>query len=189
LRSDLSFREALLAAIPQMRAFATSLVHNADAADDLVQETVLRAWANMDRFVPETDINAWLFTILRNLFYSSCRSARRQVPDPVGAYAARLGTPPEQNAKLDFENLREALAKLPVKQSEALLLTAAEGLSYDEAAQVCGVPTGTIKSRVNRARMRLAELLAVENIEDLGPDRLTQAVLQKQSPGSHSSVG
>jgi RNA polymerase sigma-70 factor, ECF subfamily len=171
-------REAMLAAIPSLRAFAISLTYNVDAADDLVQEAILRAWRNIDKFQPGTSIHAWLFTILRNSFYSQYRKARREVSDPEGSYAALLGTAPEQNTKCDFQDMRTALAKLSVEHREALILIAAEGLSYEEAAQVCGVATGTIKSRVHRARERLAQLLGVEDAEDLGPDPMTRAVLQ-----------
>jgi RNA polymerase sigma-70 factor, ECF subfamily len=144
-----------------------------------VQDTILRAWANIDRFEAGTNLNAWLFTILRNAFYSQHRKAKREVSDPEGSYAAHRGTVPEQNAKCDFQDMRTALAKLPVDQREALILIAAEGLSYEEAAQVCGVAVGTIKSRVHRARLRLAQLLSVEDADDLGPDEVMQAALQR----------
>jgi len=168
----------MLAAIPSLRAFAISLTYNVDAADDLVQETIVRAWAAIERFEPGTSLSAWLFTILRNSFLSQFYKARRQVEDGDGSYAARLRAPPEQHGKCDVQDMLKALAKLPIHQREALILVAAEGLSCEEAAQVCGVPIGTIKSRVNRARERLAKLLAVEEAEDLGPDRVTQAALQ-----------
>jgi RNA polymerase sigma-70 factor, ECF subfamily len=171
-------RNAMLAAIPSLRAFAISLTRDTDYANDLVQDTILRAWKNIDRFEPGTNLNAWLFTILRNFFYSSYRKASRQVADPDGSYAARLGAPPEHDAKCDLQDMLEALSKLPVDRREALILIAAEGLSYEEAAQVCGVPVGTIRSRVNRARERLAQLLGVEDAEDLGLDQVTQAALQ-----------
>src|SRR3954468_16991036 len=171
-------REAMLAAIPSLRAFAILLTRNTDYADDLVQEAIVRAWANIDHFQPGTSMNAWLFTILRNSLYSQFRKARRQIADPDGSYAARLRTPPEQNGRCDVQDMLRALEKVPVHQREALLLIVAEGLSYEEAAQVCGVAVGTIKSRVNRARERLAKLLALEEAEDLGLDRVTQAALQ-----------
>jgi RNA polymerase sigma-70 factor, ECF subfamily len=171
-------REALLAAIPSLRAFALSLTYNTDRADDLVQETIVRGWKNLDRFEPGTNLRAWLFTILRNAFLSQLRYERRHVADPDGAHAARFGAPPEQDAKCDVQDMFEALAKLSVDRREALLLIVAEGLSYEEAAQVCGVAVGTIKSRVGRAREQLGRLLAVEHAEDFGPDRITQAALQ-----------
>lgn len=173
-----SIRNAMLAALPSLRAFAISLTNDVDRADDLVQDTLMRAWAHIDRFQPGTNLNAWLFTILRNLFYSEHRKRRREVEDPDGNLAGRLSTMPEQNARLDFEDFRTALAKLPSDQREALILIGAEGFSYEEAAQICGVAVGTIKSRVNRARGRLSQLLAVEGAEDLGPDHITRAALQ-----------
>ena len=124
-----------------------------------------------------TNINAWLFTILRNLFHSEYRKQRREVEDADGSYAARLKTHPEQQAHLDFDDFRAALAKLSADHREALLLVGAEGLSYEEAAAVCGVAVGTIKSRVNRARARLAELLNVQSDSEIGPDDVVKAIV------------
>jgi RNA polymerase sigma-70 factor, ECF subfamily len=168
----------MLAAIPNLRAFAISLTRDRDYADDLVQDTILRAWTKIAHFEPGTCLNAWLFTILRNSFRGQWRKARREVADPDGSYAGRLRTPPEQHGTCAVQDMLRALGKVPTDQREALLLIVAEGLSYEEAAQVCGVPVGTVKSRVNRARARLAQLLAVEDAEDLGADRVTQAALQ-----------
>jgi RNA polymerase sigma-70 factor (ECF subfamily) len=173
-----ALREALLAAVPSLRAFAISLSGQVDRADDLVQDTLLRALSNLHRFERGTNLNAWLFTILRNLFHSEYRKRRREVEDPEGSYASRLRVQPEQGARLDFEDFRTALAKLPPDQREALLLVGASGFSYEEAANICGCAVGTIKSRVNRARFRLASLLNVDDVEDLGPDSMTRAALQ-----------
>ena len=150
---------ALLAATPRLRAFALSLAGHDDRADDLVQETLLRAWANFDRFEPGTSLNAWLFTILRNLFLTEYRKRKRDVEDPDGAFAARLAVAPEQDDKTGFADFRTALARLPIEQREALLLIGAEGLTYEEAARVCGIPSGTMKSRASRARKQLTKLL------------------------------
>ena len=171
-------RDDLLAAVTSLRAFAISLSGHVDRADDLVQNTLLRALSHIDRFERGTNLNAWLFTILRNLFHSEYRKRRREVEDPDGSYAASLKVQPEQGSRLDFEDFRSALAKLPSDQREALLLVGASGFSYEEAATICGCAVGTIKSRVNRARSRLAGLLAVDDVEDLGPDRMTRAALQ-----------
>ena len=168
----------MLAALPSLRAFALSLTNAREIADDLVQDTLVRAWSRLHRFQPGTNMGAWLFTILRNIFYSQCRRTKHEIEDPDGFYAARLRAPPEQHAKCDVQDMLRALGKLPADQREALLLIVAEGLSYEEAAHICGVAVGTIKSRVNRARVRLAQLLVVEDAEDLGPDRVTQAALQ-----------
>ena len=156
-----SIKDELLATIPALRAFAISLSGKADRADDLVQETLMKAWANMASYVPGTNLRAWLFTILRNIFYSQYRKRKREVEDADGRMAARLSTPPEQNGHMDFADFRLALQKLPADQREALILIGASGLSYEEAAEVCNCAVGTIKSRVNRARSRLVELLGL----------------------------
>ena len=174
-------RDALLAAVPSLRAFAISLCGQVDRADDLVQDTLLRALSHIDRFERGTNLNAWLFTILRILFHSEYRKRRREVEDPDGSYAGRLNVQPEQGSRLDFEDFRTALAKLPAEQREALLLVGASGFSYEEAANICECAVGTIKSRVNRARSRLASLLAVKDVGDLGPDNMTRAALQSVS--------
>jgi RNA polymerase sigma-70 factor (ECF subfamily) len=135
----------------------------------------------MDRFERGTNLNAWLFTILRNVFYSQHRRTKREVEDPDGSYAAKLRTAPDQQSHLDFEDLRTALAKLPLDQREALLLITAEGMSYDQAAVICGRAVGTIKSRVHRARARLTLLLHRDPAEVVGRDGLTRAVLQARS--------
>jgi RNA polymerase sigma-70 factor (ECF subfamily) len=154
-----SLRNDILAAVPSLRAFAISLSGNADRADDLVQETLLRALANIDSFQPGSNLPAWLFTILRNLFRSDYRKRRREVEDAEGNYAKTLKTQPSQNAHLEFEEFRTALDKLPQDQREALILVGAGGFSYEDAADICGVPVGTVKSRVARARLALIELL------------------------------
>src|SRR3954453_5066154 len=132
----------MLAAIPSLRAFAVSLSHNLDAADDLVQDTILRAWKNIDRFEGGTNLNAWLFTILRNGFYSQHRKKRREVEDPDDGRAGRLTVAPEQNGKCDVQDMLKALAKLPVEHREALLLIVADGGSYADCAQVCVLADG-----------------------------------------------
>lgn len=174
---DPSVRSAMLGAVPSLRAFAISLCGNVDRADDLVQETLLRAWANIASFEPGTNMSAWLFTILRNLFRSEYRKRRREVADSDGIYAETMKTQPEQTSHVEFDEFRTALAKLSADQREALILVGASGFSYEEAAEICGCAVGTIKSRVNRARTRLAELLAIESVDDFGPDREMRAVL------------
>jgi len=172
-----SVRNAVLAAVPSLRAFAISLCGNVDRADDLVQETLLRALANINSFQPGTNMSAWLFTILRNHFRSEYRKRRREVEDSEGHYAETLKTQPEQHGQVEFTEFRAALAQLPQDQREALILVGASGFSYEEAAHICGCAVGTIKSRVNRARTRLAELMSIDSAEDFGPDEQTRAVL------------
>ena len=174
---DSALRDSMLAAVPSLRAFAISLSGNVDRADDLVQETLLRAIANIDSFQPGTNMSAWMFTILRNLFRSEYRKRRREVADSDGSYAARLKTHPEQEGRIEFGEFRAALSRLPDEQREALILVGASGFSYEEAATICGCAVGTIKSRVNRARARLAELLSIDSLDEFGPDQTTRAVL------------
>ena len=169
-------RETMLAAVPSLRAFAISLCGNVDRADDLVQEALLRALANLSSFQPGTNMSAWLFTILRNLFRSEYRKRRREVEDVDGSYADQLTSLPEQTGRLELDEFREALNLLPPEQRESLILVGATGFSYEEAAQICGCAVGTIKSRVNRARRQLAEILSIDDTSDFGPDRATRAV-------------
>lgn len=168
-------RGAMLAAVPNLRAFAVSLCGDVDRANDLIQETLLRAWAHLDSFEPGTNMSAWLFTILRNHFRTEYRKRRREVEDADGGYAERLTTPEAQTGHIEFEELRQALAQLPPDQREALILIGASGFSYEEAAQICDCAVGTIKSRVNRARAKLAEILAHEGAENAGQDAEIEA--------------
>ena len=174
---DESVRKAVLGAVPSLRAFAISLCGNVDRADDLVQETLLRALANIHSFQPGTNMSAWLFTILRNHFRSEYRKRRREVEDGEGRYAETLKSQPEQYGRVEFREFREALTHLPADQYERLALVGASGFSYEEAANICGCAVGTIKSRVNRARTRLAELMSIEDADEFGPDEQTRAVM------------
>lgn len=166
----------LLAVIPNLRAFAVSLCGNVDHADDLVQETLVKAWSNLDSFVEGTNLRAWLFTILRNIYYSEYRKRRREIADPDGVFAGNLATAPAQSGHMDLLDFRAALQQLPSDQREALILIGASGLSYEEAAGICGCAIGTMKSRVNRARNRLAEMLAITSGEEFGRDSEWQTV-------------
>ena len=154
-----SWRDDVIAMIPALRAFAWSLSHNASDADDLVQDTLIKAWTNRDKFELGTNLRAWLFTILRNTYYTAIVRRRREVRDEDGAYAATLTSPANQDWSLAVGALENALRKLPDEHREALVLVGGAGLTYEEAAVICGCALGTIKSRVNRARNRLAKLL------------------------------
>jgi RNA polymerase sigma-70 factor (ECF subfamily) len=175
---------AVVAALPNLRAFAISLTGNADRADDLVQDAITRGLANLDKFEPGTSMRAWLFTILRNQFHTGYRKKRREMEDPDGAMAATLVSLPEQQGHLDLADLQAALTKLPVYHREVLLLIGAEGMSYEETAKIVGTNVGTVKSRMNRARLRLAELLHIESKDDLGSDRLVSAIASGSQRGS-----
>ncbi|GAA4527642.1 RNA polymerase sigma factor [Chelativorans composti] len=168
-----SFRDGLLAAVPTLRAFAVSLAKNSDRADDLVQETLVKAWDKQDSFQSGTNLKAWLFTILRNEFYSQMRKKRREVEDSDGVITARLSVHPAQDGSSDLNDFRKALELLPEDQREAIILIGASGFSYEEAAEICGCAVGTIKSRVSRARNRLQEILGIKGEGDFGPDAVS----------------
>jgi RNA polymerase sigma-70 factor, ECF subfamily len=170
-------RAALPRLIPHLRAFAISLCRDPERADDLVQEAILRGLTRLDQFEAGTNLQAWLFTILRNLYYTGLRRRRREVEDPDGLFAGSLAVAPAQHGALDLGDLGHALGELPPHQREAILLIGAEGLSYEEAARICGTNVGTIKSRVNRARTRLAELLRLDGQDDLAEDPLLRAAI------------
>lgn len=155
-------RDAILDHLPAMRAFAISLTRDISFADDIVQDAVVKAWENFDRFQAGTNLRAWLFTILRNTYYSVRRRSFREVPDTQGIHTDALAEKPAHDGRLQITDFRVALAQLSDEQREALLLVGASGFSYDEAADMCGVAVGTIKSRIARARQRLAELMQLD---------------------------
>ncbi|GIT92040.1 RNA polymerase sigma factor [Jannaschia pagri] len=171
-------REEIVEHLPAMRAFARSLTRNASAADDLVQDTVVKAWSNIDKFQAGTNMRAWLFTILRNTFYSLRRKRSREVEDGDGLLAEQLSEKPAHDGRLVMNDFREAFALLPDEQREALLLVGASGFSYEEAADMCDCAVGTIKSRANRGRKRLAELMHLNEDEPMEmTDMATMAVV------------
>jgi RNA polymerase sigma-70 factor, ECF subfamily len=169
----------MLTAIPRLRAFAVLLSGNEDQADDLVQETLQRAVTDIRFLSPGTDIRAWLFMILCNQFHARAhagRTARGSIDDQVAP------TAPSQPATTPaaHDALRQALIALPPRQREALILVVASGFSYEQAAQICGCPVGTIKSRVNRARIDLARLMAVDVSRDFDKGRIINAATARR---------
>jgi RNA polymerase sigma-70 factor (ECF subfamily) len=157
--STSDFKTELLALIPFLRAFARSLTGNQDAADDLAQETLVKAWQSRSTFAPGTNLKAWLFTILRNQFYSDRRRAWRQTPWDQDAAERLPGTSQDQSWSADLSDTARALRQLPDEQREALILVGAGGFSYADAAAICHCAVGTVKSRVARARKALMEIL------------------------------
>lgn len=162
-----SWRDEVVSLIPALRAFAWSLSHNGSDADDLVQDTLIKAWTNREKFEPGTNLRAWLFTILRNTYYTNVIRRRREVRDEQGEYASGLKAPATQDWSVAMRSLQAALAQLPDEHREALILVGAAGLSYEEAAEICGCALGTIKSRVNRARARLLKIMDAEHATDV----------------------
>lgn len=171
----------MIALIPTLRAFALSLCGQMDRADDLVQETLLKAWQHIDTFEAGTNLRAWLFTILRNTYFSDMRKKRREVEDVDGKQTASLSVGPAQHGHLDMQDFRSALGLLAAEQREAIVLVGAVGMSYEEAADVAQCAVGTMKSRVNRARKKLVETLGLANNEEFGPDASTVAIVAGQS--------
>lgn len=180
--SQQSFKREMLSALPNLRAFAMSLIRSRDRADDLVQDTIMKAWAKQESYQQGTNMRAWLVTILRNEFYSQIRKSGRELQDTDGTYTAKLSVAPAQHGSVDLRDFRVALEKLPEDQREAILLIGASGFSYEEAAEICNCPVGTIKSRVSRARLRLQELLGIDNENEFGPDpQMTAATSSAQN--------
>ena len=158
--SDDDFRDQLGAVIPHLRAFGRSLSGNRDTADDLVQETLLKAWAARARFHAGTSMRAWTFTILRNLFLSQMRRARFKGDWDDLTAERSLAVPASQDGSVNLSDMQRALMLLPQNQREALILVGAGGFAYEEAADICGVAVGTIKSRVARGRVALEEIMS-----------------------------
>ncbi len=158
-QADHEFKTEITALIPQMRAFARSLCRDATAADDLAQDALLKAWNNRASYEPGTNMKAWTFMILRNQFYSDKRRSWRssQLDPEVAERTLEAASNPM--AALELDEVRRALACLPDDQREALILIGAGGLSYEEVSEICGCAVGTIKSRVSRARDRLATII------------------------------
>jgi RNA polymerase sigma-70 factor (ECF subfamily) len=171
-----SFKRELLATLPSLRAFAVSLSGKHDKADDLVQDTMMKAWAKQSSFEMGTNIKAWLFTILRNEFYSQMRKRGREVQDSDGIFTERMSVHPPQHGFMDLEDFKKALDSLPDDQREAVILIGASGFSYEEAAEICQCAVGTMKSRVSRARTRLQDLLQVSGEAEYGPDAVSTQV-------------
>lgn len=151
------FHRLLPAEIPALHRRARSLTHNEQRAQDLVQETLIRAWTSRDRYEPDTRLRAWLFTILRNSFLLELRRRRQEVEDVNDAFAARLWEGPAQEHAYALKQLVAAIALLPEPQRKALILVGGAGCSQAEAARACGCKVGTVKSRVFRARACLSE--------------------------------
>ena len=164
-------RERLPDHLRALRAFAISLTRNVSLADDLVQDTVLKAWNNIHRFDPDTNMQAWLFTILRNTYYSSLRKSRREVQDVDGRHAAGMVERPAHDGRLAMNDFERAFDQLSPEHREVLILVGASGHSCEEAAEMMGVAVGTVKSRASRARKRLAELMGLAEGENVLSDR------------------
>ncbi len=178
------FKAELIALLPKLRGHAIALTGSSAAADDLIQDTMVRAWRFRASYKAGSNMGAWVNRILRNSFYTSTAAQRHVVQDVDGRYAAQLSCKPEQEWRVKYGELLAALAHLAAESRDALLLVVAEGLSYEEAAEVAGCPVGTMKSRVNRARERLAELIDVDLPRS---KQRTRAVTARRAAVTHAA--
>lgn len=158
-RTD-EFRNGLVQALPRLRAYAMSIARNRSDAEDLIQEAMIKALSNVDKFEPGTNLRAWLFTILRNAHYSRHRKFYREVPDPDSVFADAIAVPAEQETQSEYRSVLAALDLLPKESREIIELCVIAEMKYEEAAAVFGVPVGTVKSRLSRARNRIAHLIS-----------------------------
>lgn len=182
--SDEDFRDELTGVLPHLRAFGRSLSGSRDLADDLVQETVLKAWAARARFQAGTSIRAWTFIILRNVFLSQMRRTRFRGEWDDAVADRVLAAPASQDKQVELADLNRAMQQLPASQREALILVGAGGFAYEEAAEICGVAVGTIKSRVARARTALERIITDGGLPhrlsaDLGGEAAMSAILDE----------
>jgi len=184
------FKRELTAVIPHLRAFARGLCGRADMADDLVQETLLKAWAARERFEPGTSMRAWTFVILRNAYLTDMRRSRFRGDYDETVAERILVAPADQEEPVHLADLHRALLTLPEERREALLLVGAGGFSYEEAAHICGCAVGTIKSRVGRARAALASMIEEGRVPQRasGDAEAHRAILQEldQAAAGHS---
>ena len=160
--NDEAFKTELVRVLPHLRAFARGLCGRSDYADDLVQETAIKAWNARDRFEAGTNLRAWTFTILRNHYLSELRRNRRLTDMDDEVHERLLVMEADQEDTLHLADMQKALNRLPSERREAMLLVGASGFTYEEAAAICGCAVGTVKSRVARARADLVRLLDVD---------------------------
>lgn len=162
VESDDDFETCLVGSLPRLRAFATALSGNQDIAADLVQETVVRALENEESFRGDAPIGPWLTVILRNLYFNSLRKYKRETSYDADVFENRLVSEPEQPVRSELNDVSVAMIKLSPEHREALTLVVFEELSYVEASEISGCAIGTIKSRLNRARKLMGEMISPE---------------------------
>jgi RNA polymerase sigma-70 factor (ECF subfamily) len=164
-----ALKTEIAASIPRLRAFALLLCRNPDGADDLVELTLVKAWAQIDSWVEGADLTKWLMTILRNAYFSRHQEQRCKGSDRAGIFVSRLAIAPERNDGMTSLDVRSALAHLPADQREALILVCGAGCSDAEAADICGCTVGAIRRRIDRGRRRLADSLFGQSGANLEP--------------------
>ena len=182
-------RAQIIELIPALRAFARTFCRNPDDADDLVQETLTKGIANIDKFEPGTRMKSWLFTIMRNTFYTRIKIAVREAPGLADCVSGRVTSEASQEWSAQAREVRAAIEQLPEHQREVLVLIGVLGMSYEETAEICGCAVGTVKSRLNRARAGILDFLGEATSSALvqrrsgysaggflGPDRQTRLI-------------
>ena len=158
-RGEVADPGELVDLIPALRAFARTFYRNKDDADDLVQETLSKALANLERFERGTRMKAWLFTIMRNTFLTGIKKTNRESPGQDDCVSGQSVTAPSQEWAQRSWEVAQAIDQLPEDQRQVIVLIGMIGIGYEDAAAICGCAIGTIKSRLNRARARLTETL------------------------------
>ncbi len=165
--ADADLRRQIAKLLPDLRAFARFLVRDRIAADDIVQDSIVRALAALDQFQPGTNLKAWLFTILRNQFYEQGRRRKREASALQERFDEAAPADPQQLARVEITDLQQLIWRLPPRLREALILVGAQEMSHEEAAGICNVPVGTMKARLSRARSRLAALMSQTKAESV----------------------
>lgn len=165
-------RQELVEMLPALRAFARTFHRNRDEADDLVQETLTKGLANLYQFQPGTSMKSWLFTIMRNTFYTRAKHSQRESPGAAECVSGRPAGNQTQEWSARGREIAEAIQRLPLEQREILILVGVLGQSYEESAKICGCAIGTVKSRLNRARLRL--------LRELGEDTVASALSKSE---------
>ncbi|HEV2503743.1 MAG TPA: sigma-70 family RNA polymerase sigma factor [Mesorhizobium sp.] len=173
LRDDASIVEL----VPAFRAFARTFCRNPNDADDLVQETLVKALNSFDSFEPNTRLKSWMFTIMRNTFYKRIKVYIREAPGSIDCVAARPRIEATQEWSVRGREIHEAINRLPQPYREVLMLAGVMGESYEETAKICGCAVGTVKSRLNRARQHL-----LEELGETSPDTLMEQSKRFSSP-------
>lgn len=162
------FKSHLVREMPVVRRWSYVLCRNPSLAEDMMQETLVKAWANRESFARGTNMRAWLYRILRNTYFNHLRQRRREVPDPDGALTAAMRVPAAQTGKIELREVTEAMQDLSPAQREAMILIGAQGLSYKQVAQLQRVNIGTVKSRLARARQAVARSMGYESVSNRG---------------------
>ena len=159
--------DELVEMIPALRVYARNLMRGGDEVDDLIQETLMKALANVSKFQPDTNLRAWLFTIMRNSFLTRATKRSREPVGTSDCVSGQLVSLPKHDVSMAVNRVMIAIEQLPLQYREALVLVFLMGESYQDVAEICGCAIGTVKSRINRARHMVIEDLGATRLDDL----------------------